>query len=79
MHPLCVRCSSKQRVTLATCLDHVKALANGGDDFFDPATGAWRTENAQSLCDDCHKEKSRKDLGYRPRPRIGLDGWPVKE
>jgi 5-methylcytosine-specific restriction protein A len=78
-HPLCAECERKGEVTAAAHLDHVRALASGGDDFFDPVTGAWRTDNAQGLCEPCHKDKTRRDMGYRPRPQIGLDGWPIKE
>lgn len=72
-HPLCVVCLAKGRLSAATQLDHVTALANGGKDF-DEDGG----ENRQGLCDPCHEEKTAVDLGYRRRPTIGLDGWPVE-
>mgnify|MGYP000467553794 CR=1 FL=1 len=71
LHPLCVRCTVRGRVTLATQLDHIVALENGGEDF-DVDQG----RNRQGLCEDCHKEKTREDLGQKPRPRIGTDGYP---
>lgn len=71
-HPLCVHCLAKGRVTVATQLDHKRALTNGGRDFDgDP-------ENAQGLCDACHEAKTREDLGQRKKVTIGLDGWPVE-
>ena len=67
--PICVACKAKGRVTVATQVDHIVALVNGGEDDHD---------NRQALCDECHKAKTRRDLGQRERPRIGLDGWPVE-
>jgi 5-methylcytosine-specific restriction enzyme A len=68
-HPLCERCKAKGYVREATVPDHVVALANGGRDTWD---------NLQSLCDECHAEKTAEDLGYRRRVSVGLDGWPVE-
>lgn len=65
--PLCVMCQAKGRVAAATEVDHIVALVNGGTDTPD---------NRQALCGDCHAEKTRRDLGQRERPTIGLDGWP---
>lgn len=69
--PLCVMCEAEGRVTVATELDHIVALTNGGTDTQD---------NRQGLCSDCHDIKTAQDLGYTPRQRqtIGTDGWPVK-
>lgn len=64
--PMCAMCST----AVATELDHIKALANGGtnDD-----------RNLQGLCAECHETKTLKDLGQRPRVTTGLDGWPVAD
>ena len=67
--PICVACKAKGRVTVATQVDHIVALVNGGEDDHD---------NRQALCEECHEAKTRRDLGQRERPRIGLDGWPVE-
>ena len=67
-NPLCVMCKANGRVTLATQVDHIKALVNGGTDTAD---------NRQGLCDECHRAKTAADMGYRVRLEIGLDGWPV--
>lgn len=67
-HPLCVECERQGRVTAATVPDHIVALVNGGPDTED---------NLQSLCEEHHRIKTAKDLGHKPRPKIGTDGWPV--
>lgn len=66
--PLCVRCLAKGRVRAWTQRDHIVALDNGGADTED---------NVQGLCDECHRIKTNKDIGYRERVTIGLDGYPV--
>lgn len=70
-HPLCVMCDAKGIVTLATDLDHIIALTNGGADV---------PSNRQGLCHPCHEEKTAIDLGhvYTARKTIGADGWPVE-
>ena len=73
MYPLCVHCRAEGRVSVATELDHVVALVNGGLDF-DQDDGA----NRQGLCKTHHARKTAADLGYEyiERCEIGLDGWP---
>lgn len=66
--PLCVMCKAKGIVRLAEELDHIVALVNGGLDV---------PENRQGLCKPCHEAKTRQDMGWREKPTIGLDGWPV--
>jgi 5-methylcytosine-specific restriction protein A len=67
--PLCVRCEAKGRVRLATQRDHVIALAHNGPDI---------ESNTQGLCAECHAEKTATDLNFKPRMRVGLDGYPVE-
>ena len=69
-YPLCVVCEAAGRVTAATELDHVLALHLGGKDTAD---------NRQGLCADCHLEKSKTERGheYKPKVRIGADGYPL--
>lgn len=69
-HPLCAECVKRGVVTAAAELDHVVALRNGGRD-------EWA--NYQGLCVPCHKAKTAADMGYTPRQRIGIDGWPEAE
>jgi 5-methylcytosine-specific restriction protein A len=68
--PRCVRCLAKDPpvVRLGEESDHKIALTNGGEDT---------PENRQWLCRCCHREKTAEDMGYKLRPVIGLDGYPV--
>jgi len=68
-NPLCVHCAKSGKIRQAVTPDHIIALANGGSDTED---------NLQSLCAECHRVKTAKDLGYTERTQIGRDGWPVK-
>lgn len=67
--PLCVACLKQGRIALATEVDHVVALVNGGVDTDD---------NRQALCTECHKAKTGEDMGHKPQ---GCDarGWPTDE
>lgn len=69
-HPLCVMCMDQQRVTIAQELDHIIPLHKGGTDTED---------NRQSLCQEHHLEKSKRERGhaYKPRQTIGIDGYKV--
>lgn len=66
-HPLCKYCQHKGRISLATEVDHIHPLFKGGTD--DP-------NNLQSLCHDCHVNKTKEDLNQRASKPIGLDGVP---
>ena len=67
LHPLCVRCMARGTVRPATQVDHVVALTKGGKE---------EPSNRQSLCDDCHTDKTNEDNGYTVRPSVGVDGVP---
>ena len=69
-NPLCSKCSERNRITAATEVDHIVPLHKGGTDDLD---------NLQSLCHDCHAEKTAAEQGKRRKPEIGLDGWPVED
>lgn len=73
--PLCDHCRTAKppRVRLATELDHIKSLEDGGDDF-----DCDDEQNRQGLCSECHKAKTAKDRGHRERQRIGADGYPIE-
>ncbi len=71
-HPLCVECDRNGVIRLATQLDHIVALDNGGTDFDQPG-------NRQGLCDACHEVKTARDLGHRSKRAIGLDGFPIEQ
>ncbi len=66
--PLCRSCRAKGVIVPSVVPDHIVALTNGGTDD---------DENIQCLCKPCHDAKTVQDLGYRARPTIGLDGWPI--
>jgi len=68
LHPLCIECDKAGRASAATVPDHIVALANGGLDT---------ESNLQSLCAECHRIKTARDLGHLARPQIGADGWPT--
>lgn len=64
----CVHCLELGRATIATEVDHIIGIAQGGT--HDDA-------NLQSLCHDCHSTKTATDNGKRSKPHIGLDGIPL--
>lgn len=66
-NPLCVMCQARGKVSIATEVDHIIALVNGGLDDGDK----------QGLCHACHADKTAADLGHRVRQAVGLDGWPL--
>ena len=53
--PLCVDCKKEGKVTPATVVDHIKAIDGEDDPLF------YDEHNLQSLCDKCHRKKTRKD------------------
>jgi 5-methylcytosine-specific restriction endonuclease McrA len=68
---LCQECLRHNRTTTATHVDHIKRKAIGGSD---------NEHNLQSLCKSCHERKSIEELGktFKPKRKIGLDGFPIK-
>lgn len=67
---LCQPCKRKGRATPATQVDHIVPKAKGGTD--DEA-------NCQSICADCHREKTLRDEGKRVKVRIAFSGWHEEE
>lgn len=66
-------CQACGRVTEEGDCDHIIPIAKGG-----------KTEmaNLQYLCggpSGCHAKKTAREMGYRPRVRVGADGWPVED
>jgi 5-methylcytosine-specific restriction protein A len=55
--PLCRHCDQAGRTTIATEVDHILPLSQGGD---------YNDANACPLCGPCHKAKTAKDMGYKP-------------
>jgi 5-methylcytosine-specific restriction endonuclease McrA len=74
-HPYCVACLAKTPsvIRIASELDHVIPLHQGGIDSLNPFV------NRQGLCADCHEQKSTVERGhkYRPKSRVGMDGYPL--
>jgi len=76
--PLCRHCLGIGKSTAAEEVDHIKPLCAGGTNDRD---------NLQSLCSDCHKDKTRRDVAMNNRRKAGdinwqevgtgLDGYPV--
>ncbi len=66
--PLCVHCKAQGRTRLATELDHILAITNGGKDTAD---------NRQGLCFDCHDIKTAKDLGHKHKQAFDAQGEPI--
>ena len=68
---LCELCQAKTppRLVLGCVADHIVALAEGGTS--DRSNYRW-------ICRECANEKDAEDRGatYRPKPRIGISGWP---
>lgn len=58
----------EKRLTPATEVDHIIPKAQGGTDD---------ESNLRAVNTDCHKKLTALQKGYKPRPVIGLDGWPI--
>lgn len=65
---LCQVCLKIGRPKPARDVDHIRPKANGGTDDM---------ANLQAICSECHAAKTARDSGRSPKPRIGLDGWPI--
>lgn len=65
---LCQPCLRAGHVTKAKAVDHIRPKAQGGTDDL---------SNLQGICDECHKDKTARDEGWKRPPTIGVDGWPV--
>lgn len=69
LEPICYICKAKGKITLATEVDHVVALINGGSN---------ELSNLRGICTSDHVAKTRKDMGWNDKPEIGNDGWPIE-
>ncbi len=68
--PLCRMCKARGKITPATICDHIEPHKGDIKKFW---AGPF-----QSLCKTCHdSDKQRIEKGGKPKPFIGLDGWPV--
>ncbi len=68
----CEECTRQGKWTLGVVADHIVPKAKGGSDD---------RVNYQLLCEPCHDDKTIKEMGARPRPKMvyGSDGWPTDE
>jgi 5-methylcytosine-specific restriction protein A len=58
-NPLCKHCQLNGRYTIATELDHIRPLWQGGAEF--------DHKNIQSLCHECHVIKSTEEQKQRAK------------
>lgn len=73
---LCLVCLGKGHLTPATEVDHVVGRAEGKRKKVPPAQ-LESLLNLQSICKECHAEKTTREAGGQPRPVTGMDGWPI--
>lgn len=65
----CPECQGgKLQLRLANEVDHIIPKAQGGTDD---------ESNLRAVNSDCHKRLTLEQRGFKPKPVIGLDGWPV--
>lgn len=64
---LCQSCLRSGLVKSGREVDHIKPRSKGGTNDDD---------NLQTICDECHADKTARDEGRRRKHRVGLDGWP---
>jgi 5-methylcytosine-specific restriction protein A len=65
-HGLCEMCEAKGRIEIATVVDHIVPLAQGGTDDDD---------NTRNLCKLHHEEVTAHQFGHKFKVSIGIDGW----
>jgi 5-methylcytosine-specific restriction enzyme A len=66
--PLCEMCKAQGRLVPADHVDHILAIAKGGD--------PWDMDNLQSLCLPCHSRKTATEDRQRPM-RCDARGFPL--
>lgn len=54
-HPLCSACMDRGKIQQGTCVDHIQPITGPDDPLF------WMESNWQTLCDDCHREKTKAE------------------
>jgi len=68
--PLCRMCKARGQITLATICDHIEPHKGDLVKFW---SGPF-----MSLCAEHHSsDKQRIENGRKPKPYIGLDGFPI--
>jgi len=66
--PLCRHCHARGIIELATDVDHIVPIANGG--------APLDQSNLQSLCHLCHTRKTNSENGMRVRTGCDINGIP---
>lgn len=61
-NPLCKLCDSKGIAIIATQVDHIIPIVDGGDPT------SW--DNLQGLCDTCHSRKTRQENALIKTPVV---------
>ena len=56
-HPLCIMCEKEGKLSLAQCVDHIKAVSGPDDPLF------WDVNNHQGLCTMHHSVKTISEDG----------------
>ena len=69
--PLCVWCSAVGKTVVATDVDHIQPIKQGG--------AALDPENFRSLCRSCHSAVTARQLNKTDKPMkgCGADGLPI--
>lgn len=74
---ICQSCKKAGRVSMGNQVDHIISKAKAkkmgwGQEQIDADT------NLQTICDPCHKLKTKVERGFVPKTETGADGWPVE-
>jgi 5-methylcytosine-specific restriction protein A len=69
-HPLCEECLKRGIVEPAVASHHITPHNGDMRLFYGPL---------ESVCAACHNRKRPLEKGRKPRPVIGVDGWPEGE
>ena len=65
---LCQQCKREGRITPGNQADHIIPKSQGGQDEID---------NLQTLCTECHMDKTIRESGRVPRETYTVDGYPI--
>jgi 5-methylcytosine-specific restriction protein A len=55
-------------VSAAKVVNHIIPLVHGGSD---------EDDNTENLCAPCDKFVTAEQFGFKQKPTIGRDGWPI--
>lgn len=72
----CPECKSAGRITPANEVDHIIPRAD-----FEAGRATGDSEaltNLRAVNEKCHDRLDLEQRGFRARPEIGIDGWPIQ-